>query len=116
MPFAPDTDVASQWEDLLIYQNKDADLTITLTDPVTGLPYDLTGLTVTFVRKSSRDALDATGITYTCNVQSPATGGIAKVTLPSIDNYAPGVTWYRVDLSGSETKTVKFGRLSVFAV
>lgn len=115
MPFSPDTSVAAQWEDLTLYQNADADLTITLTDPVTGTAYNLTGLTVTLIRKANRDAPDATGTTYTCTVSSP-TSGVATVRIPAADNSTVGVSWYRVNLTGSETKAVKFGRLTVFAV
>jgi hypothetical protein len=115
VPFTPDSNLAAQWEDLTLYQNKDADLTITLTDPVTGLAYNLTGLTVTLVRKANRDAADTTGTTYTCTVSSPASG-VATVRIPATDNVIVGVSWYRVDLTGSETKAVKFGRLTVFAV
>lgn len=115
MAFTPDASVAAQWEDLTLYQSKDADLTITLTDPVTGLAYNLTGLTVTLTRKANRDVADGTGTTYTCTVSSPASG-IATVKIPAADNGIVGVSWYRVDLTGSETKTVKFGRLTVFAV
>lgn len=123
MGFSADEAIALQWQDLVVYQSRDADLTITLTDPSTisqtnpnGLPYNLTGLTVTFTRKLNRDAPDNTGKTYTCTVQSPASSGIASVTLPATDNTIPGVYWYRVDLSGTETKSVKFGRLTVYAV
>lgn len=122
MAFSPDASIAIQWQDLTVYLNKDADLTLTLTDPTTtsqanpnGLPYNLTGLTVNLIRKASRDAPDATGKSYTCTVTSPTTG-VATVTLPAADNAATGVDWYRVDLAGTETKTVKFGRLTVFAV
>lgn len=123
MVFSPDTSIAVQWQDLTVYLSKDADLTLTLTDPTTasqtnpnGLPYNLTGLTVNFIRKASRDVPDATGKTYACTVQGSPTNGVATVTLPAADNSATGVDWYRVDLVGTETKTVKFGRLTVFAV
>ena len=123
MAFTPDAAIANQWQDIAIYQNKDADLTLALTDPTTatqanpdGLPYDLTGLSVRLIRKPNRDSADSTGTTYACTVQSPATSGIALVTLPAADNTAPGVSWYRVDLVGTETKAVKFGRLTVYAV
>lgn len=123
MPFTPDTILLPQWQDLVIYQNKDADLILTLTDPTTisqtnstGLPYNLTGLTVNLIRKASRDSADATGKTYVCTIQGAPTNGVAAVTLPAADNAVPGVDWYRVDLVGSETKAVKFGRLNVFAV
>lgn len=115
MPFNPDTDLSVQWEDLIVFQNKDADLIIVILAPGSTTPYNLTGLTVTFTRKPSRDVPDATGKTYTCLVTSPITG-IATVTLPAADNTLPGVTWYRVDLTGAETKSVKFGRLTNFAV
>lgn len=123
MPFQPDEAIALQWQDLTIFQNKDADLTLTLTDPTTvsqqnpnGLPYNLTGLTVILVVKANRDVADGTGTTYTCTVPSPATNGIATVTIPAANNGVAGVYWYRVDLVGSETKAVKMGRLRVFAV
>jgi hypothetical protein len=123
MAFSPDSAVAAQWEDLTIYQNHDADLTITLLNPLSvtpqvpnGTPYNLTGLTVTLTRKASRDVPDSTGVVYECTVQSPPTSGIATVTLPAVTNTAVGVDWYRVDVTGSETKAVKFGRLTVYAV
>lgn len=123
MSFSADTNIANQWEDLTIYVGKDADLVITLTNPLTvtqanpnGLPYDLTGLSVNFVRKSNRYVSDATGITYTCSIQSPPTLGVASVSLPASDNMIPGVMWYRVDLVGTETKAVKFGKLNVYPV
>lgn len=116
MPFNPDTDLVAQWEDLVIFQNKDADLTITLTDPVTGLPYNLTGITVSLTRKPNRDTPDAAGKSYSCTVQGSPTAGVVTVRLPASDNFAPGVSWYRIDLTGAETKAVKFGRLTNFAV
>src|SRR4051794_19509839 len=115
MPFNPDTDLSAQREDLIVFQNKAADLIISLTAPDGSGPYNLTGLTVTLTRKPNRDTPDSGGISYSCTVTSPLTG-VATVTLPSTDNSAPGVSWYRVDIIGSETKAVKFGRLTVFAV
>lgn len=115
MPFNADQDLIDQWEDLIIFANADADLTITITNPDGSGPYNLTGLTVTFTRKPNRDAADATGKSYTCTVTAPLTG-IATVRLPAVDNAVPGVTWYRVTLSGVESKAVKFGRLTNFAV
>jgi hypothetical protein len=115
MSFTPDSNVATQWQDLTIYQSKDADLTLTLTDPTTGLPYNLTGLTVNLVVKPNRDTPDSGGTTYVCTVSSP-TSGIATVTLPAASHPTAGVSWYRVDLVGTETKAVKFGRLTVYAV
>lgn len=123
MAFGPDPSVAAQWEDLTIYQNHDADLLISLIDPTTitlqnplGNAYNLTGLTVSLVRKATRDTADAQGKTYTCTIQGSPTAGNATVTLPAADNSLAGVDWYRVDLIGSETKAVKFGRLTVYAV
>lgn len=115
MAFSPDANIAMQWQDLTLYLSKDADLTLTLTDPVTGLAYNLTGLTVNFIRKPNRDTPDSGGKSYTCTVTT-SSSGIANVTLPAADNGTPGVSWYRVDLVGTETKTVKFGRLTVYAV
>ena len=115
MPFNPDTDLAAQWEDLIVFQNKDADLVISILAPGSTVPYNLTGLTVTFTRKPNRDVPDSMGKIYACTVTSPLTG-IATVTLPAVDNSLTGVTWYRVDLVGTETKSVKFGRMTVFAV
>ena len=123
MPFNPDIAIAPQWQDLTIYQFKDADLTLTLTDPTTvsqqnpnGLPYNLSGLTVNLIVKPNRDASESAGTVYTCTVQSPATNGIATVRIPAANNSVPGVYWYRVDLVGTETKAVKFGRLTIYAV
>lgn len=115
MPFNPDTDLAAQWEDLIVFQNKDADLIITILAPGSTTPYNLTGLTVTFTRKPNRDVPDSMGKSYTCTVTAPLTG-IATVRLPAADNGLVGVTWYRVDITGTETKPVKFGRLTNFAV
>ncbi len=122
MTFNPDSNIAGQWEDLTIYQNRDADLTVTLTDPTTisplnpvGLPYSLVGLAVNFIRKLNREAPDLTGKSYSCTIATPSSG-IVTVTLPAADNTLAGVTWYRIDLVGTETKAIKFGRLNVYAV
>lgn len=120
--FSPDPDVSAQWQDLIVFLNKDADLTIAVIDPTTitqsnpqGNPYNLTGLSVNFIVKPTREDPDNEGATYVCTITNP-TGGIATVTLTAADNNTVGVQWYRVDVVGSETKAVKFGRLTVYAV
>lgn len=112
----PDPLIQPFWQSLEIFVLRDTDLTLTLTDPNTGQPYNLTGLTVNFWRKKSRFVADLTGKQYACTVSSPLSG-IATVTLPGADSPIPVQQWYRVDLvSNTETKAVKFGPLIVFAV
>lgn len=113
--FAPDSNLASYWEDITIPCNSSADLSFIFTDPTTNEPYSLSGLTATFWRKSSRNVPDTSATSYAASTTS--TPGEFTVSIPSTDNTIPGVGWYRLDLiSATETKTVKMGHLELFAV
>jgi len=114
---SPDASLVPYWQRLTFPQNKDVDMTFTLTDPVTGLPYNLTGMTVNFWTKLSRNTPDSdpSAIKYVCTVTAPLTGQ-ATVNVPAANTTVPSVTWYRIDLvSSSEVKAVRFGPLQVFA-
>jgi hypothetical protein len=117
MTFIPDAELAPFWEDLGLPVNHDADVTITLLNPTTGDPYDLTGLTVNFYIKPGRTVPDSAGTMYECTVVGPPTNGIATVNIPEASITVPGIVWYRVDLvSESEVKSPKFGNLTLFSV
>jgi hypothetical protein len=113
----PDAALIPYWQRLMFPQNKDVDMTFTLADPSTGLPYNLTGMTVNFWTKYSRNVpdTDPSARMYVCTVSEPLSGQ-ATVNVPAANNTVAGITWYRVDLvSSSETKAVRFGPLSTFS-
>jgi hypothetical protein len=105
-----------------IRQNNDVTLTAYLTDPSLPLvggkqqPLDLSGRTVTFIRKVSRDVpdTDPSFKSYTGNNQSPNSAGITKFSIPRADNAVANVTWHRIDVtSAGLTVTAEMGPLSV---
>jgi hypothetical protein len=114
----PDAQLVPYWQKLTFPQNKDVDMTFTLTDPNTGLPYDLTGMTANFWMKSGRNVpdTDPSAVKYVCDIVSPNSLGLITVHISAASVAVSGVTWYRIDLvSSSETKAVRFGPLWIFA-
>lgn len=110
---------------IVVPLNSDATVTLAITDPAKPLvngqpqPFDLTGKTVTFWRKSTRFVSDSdpSATSYTAGLTSDPTTGICHVTLPAADNASAGVTWWRADVvSGSSKMSLSFGPLEVLAV
>lgn len=108
---------------LIMVQNNDETITITVTDPSQPLqaggpaPFDLTGATVKFIRKATQSTpdTDPSFKSYTATVSSPTTG-VATVSIPATDNGVAGTTWWRVDvIKASKTLSPNYGPLLVTA-
>lgn len=105
----PDADLLPFWQELVVPQNADATLAISLFKPGTTTPYDLTNAVVTVVVKPSRYVPDAQGQTFTATITS-ITGGTATLVIPAASIPAPGTQWYRVDVtSGTNRISPIFG-------
>ena len=63
-----------------------------------GTPLNLNGYTVSAVIKASPGDPDSTGTAYTPAV-TDAAAGTADWTVPRADTTAPGLSWYRVDVT-----------------
>lgn len=105
---------------LTVGQNNDEALSGTAVDEDTGLPLDLTGVTLEMYLKASAATADTdpavtklstatSGITITNAAQ-----GIYAVAIPDTALTAAGIRWYRVDaIAGSSRKTIVYGPLKV---
>lgn len=115
MSLQPELDLVGLWFPLEAVIGSDSVYTLTITQPGTTLPYDLTGATVSMVIKPSRYAPDIQGTTYTATVANP-TSGIAVFAIPASNFVAPGVVWYRAWITaGASEKVVNLGPLTVQA-
>lgn len=110
---------------IVVPLNSDATVTLTITDPAQPLingqsqPYDLSGKSVTFWRKSTRFVPDddASAKSYTATLAEDPKTGVCYVQIPAADNVLPGVTWWRADVISGESKmSMTYGPLEVFAV
>lgn len=118
MTIQPDEILADDWSALVVLQNSDANLALSFTDPVTGLAYDLTGLSISFVVKPSRYVADSQGTFYTPTIVNPPTVGQATLLIPGSDLAVIGTQWYHADILGGGGSKVssKFGPFIVEAV
>lgn len=105
--------------------NGDATVTLAITDPTKPLvdgqpqPFDLTGKTVTFWRKSTRFVpdTDSSAKSYTASLAADPKTGVCYVAIPGADNGIAGVTWWRADVvSGTSKMPMTYGPLEVFSV
>ena len=116
MSIQPDTYLTPFWQPLSVPCNEDATLSLTVTQPESNLPYDLTNCTVTVVIKGSRYADDSTGSTFVCTI-TDAVGGLATVTIPAASLLTTGSLWYRAEISaGLNRVSPYFGPFTVYAV
>ena len=110
---------------IILPLNGDVTVTLAITDPTKPLvagqpaPFDLTGKSVTFWRKSTRFVpdTDPSAKSYTASLATDPRTGVCYVQIPAADNTVPGVTWWRADvLSGPSKMPMTYGPLEVFAV
>ncbi len=100
---------------LELLQRNDESVQLTITAETTGDPQDLTGATVEAYFKTSAEAADTTAtvlstVTGEIVVQSPASAGIALMTVPQGLVTDAGESWWRTDVvAGGKRKTAMYG-------
>jgi len=110
-------------QQLNFVQNNDETISIAVTDPTQPLqsgqlaPFNLTGATVTFIRKATQATpdTDPSFKSYSVTVTN-AVGGLGSVAIPATDNTVAGTTWWRLDVtSGGKKLSPNYGPLLVTA-
>lgn len=106
--------------DFLVFpRGNDVKATFTVSDVNTGLPVNLTGYSVIFLRKVSRYVLDSdpSVVTYPADTSQNPAGGQAVVSIPAADNQNPGITWCRLDVVlAGKLRTANWWQLEIPAV
>lgn len=98
--------------ELALLQRNTETVRLTILDEDTGTPQDLTGVTVeVYVKPSAETDDDDPSVTLlTAVAQSPASAGIATLTVPADVLAAAGESWWRVDcVAGDSRKTAMYG-------
>lgn len=107
---------------LALPRGNDVTLTFAVTDPNNnGVPFSLTGCTLSFIRKHTKYVADndssATTYTVTPDPDQVANPGKATVSLPATDNATPGFSWCRLDVTkAGKLRTAQTWKLEVEAV
>ena len=107
-------DLTPSVEDIIVWRGDNPVITVTVTDPVTGLPVDLTGGTFAFTVNRNSDG-SATNEFQLTPTNTPSVGGVVTFQPTTLQmglarrSYFYDVQW----TSGSTVRTLATGRFIV---